>query len=160
MNTLRFISTTTANGVLEREFTLGEDIHGMLWSPAAEPTAPLVLLGHGGGRDAKALPMAGRAQYLVAEGFHAVAIDAPAHGVRPRSAYDEQQTAAMQEAMSTGVPVGPIVVPYNLQLAERAVPEWQATLDALGRLPGIDCTTANALPALTAMAKAKSAARG
>jgi dienelactone hydrolase len=140
MNTLRFISTTTANGVLEREFTLGDDIHGMLWSPATESpsSAPLVLLGHGGGRDAKALPMVGRAQYLVAEGFHAVAIDAPGHGERPRTALDDEQIAAMQEAMSTGVPVGPIVVPYNLHLAERAVPEWQATLDALEALPGID----------------------
>ncbi|WP_327634620.1 dienelactone hydrolase family protein [Kribbella sp. NBC_00482] len=138
MTDLHFISTTT-NGVLEREFTIGEDIHGVLWSPAApSQPAPVILLGHGGGRDAKALPMVGRAQRLVAEGFHAVAIDAPGHGERPRTALDDEQIAAMQEAMSTGVPVGPIVVPYNLHLAERAVPEWQATLDALERLPEVD----------------------
>lgn len=140
MTDLQFISTTTTDGVLEREFTLGDSVHGMLWSPAAPParSAPLVLLGHGGGRDAKALPMVGRGRHLVAAGFHAVAIDAPGHGERPRTALDDQQIAAMQEAMNTGVPVGPIVVPYNLHLAERAVPEWQATLDALEQLPGID----------------------
>lgn len=43
----------------------------------------------------------------------------------------------MQRAMAAGEPVGPIVVPYNLHLAERAVPEWQTTLDALRELPEI-----------------------
>ena len=41
----------------------------------------------------------------------------------------------MQQAMAAGEPVGPIVVRYNAHLAERAVPEWQATLDALQELP-------------------------
>lgn len=134
MNTLR---STTTNGLLEREFTLGDDLRGVLWSPSEDP-APLVLLGHGGGRDAKAAPMAGRAKRLVEAGFHAVCIDAPAHGSRPRTAYDVQQEAAMKEAMATGVPVGPIVVPYNRHLADLAVPEWQATLDFLEGLPGIE----------------------
>jgi hypothetical protein len=31
----------------------------------------------------------------------------------------------------------PIVIDYNMSLAERAVPEWQATLDALQALPEI-----------------------
>lgn len=133
---LQFISTATTNGVLEREFTLG-DVHGMLWSPDGVDQAPLVLLGHGGGRDSKAAPMVGRARMLTAAGFHAVSIDAPGHGDRPRTALDERETVAMQHAMEIGEPVGPIVVPYNLHLAERAVPEWQATLDALEQLPGI-----------------------
>lgn len=34
-------------------------------------------------------------------------------------------------------PVGLIVVRYNADIAERAVPEWQATLDALQELPEI-----------------------
>jgi dienelactone hydrolase len=137
MNDLHFIRTTSANGVVEREFTLGE-LHGMLWSPAGVESAPLVLLGHGGGRDSKAAPMVGRAQRLVAAGFHAAALDAPGHGTRPRTALDDEQVAAMQEAMATGVPVGPIVVPYNRHLAELAVPEWRATLDVLEKLPEID----------------------
>jgi len=33
--------------------------------------------------------------------------------------------------------MGPIIVDYNSSLAERAVPEWQATLDALEKLPEI-----------------------
>ncbi|WP_328999577.1 alpha/beta hydrolase [Kribbella sp. NBC_00709] len=136
MDQLRFISTTTTNGVLEREFSLG-DVHGMLWSPASAEPAPLVLLGHGGGRDSKAAPMVGRARMLTEAGFHAVSIDAPGHGDRPRTALDERETVAMQHAMEVGEPVGPIVVPYNLHLAERAVPEWQATLDALEQLPEI-----------------------
>ena len=43
----------------------------------------------------------------------------------------------MQQARAAGEPVGPIVVRYNAHLAERAVPEWQATLDALQELPEI-----------------------
>ncbi|GGJ70233.1 hypothetical protein GCM10010121_096100 [Streptomyces brasiliensis] len=43
----------------------------------------------------------------------------------------------MQRAMAAGEPVGSIVVRYNAHLAERAVPEWQATLDALQELPKI-----------------------
>ncbi|MFD9563843.1 hypothetical protein [Streptomyces sp. NPDC059994] len=40
-------------------------------------------------------------------------------------------------ARAAGEPIGPIVVDYNSSLAERAVPEWQATLDALQALPEI-----------------------
>jgi cephalosporin-C deacetylase-like acetyl esterase len=36
-----------------------------------------------------------------------------------------------------GEPVGPIVERYNADIAARAVPEWQATLDALQELPEI-----------------------
>jgi hypothetical protein len=34
-------------------------------------------------------------------------------------------------------PIGPIVIDYNISLAERAVPEWRATVDALQALPEI-----------------------
>ncbi len=43
----------------------------------------------------------------------------------------------MLRARAAGEPEGPIVVRYNAQLAERAVPEWRATLDALQQLPEI-----------------------
>ena len=36
-----------------------------------------------------------------------------------------------------GEPEGPIVVRYNAYLAELAMPEWRATLDALQELPEI-----------------------
>ena len=138
MHSVQFISETSSDGVRERDFTVGE-IPGVLWSPVpGSGRAPLVLMGHGGGRDRKAPAMTGRAQRLVTGcGFHVAAIDAPGHGSRPRTAHDEQEIAAMQRAMAAGEPVGPIVVRYNAHLAERAVPEWRATLDALQQLPEI-----------------------
>jgi hypothetical protein len=36
------------------------------------------------------------------------------HSDRPRTAHDEQEIAALQQAMAAGEPVGPIVVRYNL----------------------------------------------
>ncbi|MET8143622.1 alpha/beta hydrolase [Sphaerisporangium sp. NPDC005288] len=135
---MRFTAETSSDGVLERDFTVGE-VTGVLWSPAAaSDRAPLVLLGHGGGMHKKAPGMVGRARLLVADGgFTVVAIDAPGHGGRPRTAADEREIAAMRRATAAGEPAGPIVARYNAHLAERAVPEWQATLDALQELPEI-----------------------
>ncbi|WP_406327095.1 alpha/beta hydrolase [Streptomyces sp. NBC_00203] len=138
MHSVQFTAETSSNGVVERDFTVG-DIPGVLWSPASgADRAPLVLMGHGGGTHKKAPAMTGRAHLLVTGcGFHVACIDAPGHGGRPRTAHDEQEIAVMQRAMAAGEPVGPIVVRYNAHLAERAVPEWQATLDALQELPEI-----------------------
>ncbi|MFI7616944.1 alpha/beta hydrolase [Nonomuraea terrae] len=136
---MRFTAETSSGGVLEREFTVGE-VPGVLWSPVSgADRAPLVLLGHGGGMHKKAPGTVGRAHRLVAGcGFHVAAVDAPGHGGRPRTATDERETAALRQAMAAGEPVGPIIIRYNAHLAERAVPEWQATLDALQKLPEID----------------------
>ena len=138
MDSVIFTAETSADGVVERHFTVGE-VDGVLWSPASRSDrAPLVLMGHGGGTHKRAPAMVGRAQRLVADGGFIVAtIDAPGHGGRPRTATDEREIAAMQQAMAAGEPVGPIVVRYNAHLAERAVPEWQATLDALQELSEI-----------------------
>ena len=40
--------------------------------------------------------------------------------------------------MAAGEPVGPQIARYNAAQAERAVPEWRATLDALRAQPGLD----------------------
>ena len=40
--------------------------------------------------------------------------------------------------MTAGEPVGPQIARYNASQAERAVPEWRATLDALQAQPGLD----------------------
>ncbi|BBA96326.1 hypothetical protein RVR_1573 [Actinacidiphila reveromycinica] len=124
--------------MIERDFAVG-GVPGVLWSPAAGAgRAPLVLVGHGGGMHKKAPAVSGRAQRIVAGcGFHVAAIDAPGHGGRPRTAHDEREIAELYRARAAGEPEGPIVVRYNAHLAERAVPEWRATLDALRTLPEI-----------------------
>ncbi|MEU6272044.1 alpha/beta hydrolase [Streptomyces populi] len=97
-------------------------------------------MGHGGGNHKKHPAMAGRAQLLVNGcGFHVAVIDAPGHGDRPRTAHDEKEIAELfrARARAAGEPEGPIVVRYNAHLAELAVPEWQATLDAVQELPEI-----------------------
>jgi pimeloyl-ACP methyl ester carboxylesterase len=141
MYALEFTTHTTSNGVLERDFTVG-DVPGVLWSPAtstaATDTAPLVLMGHGGGTHKRWPAMTGRAHALVhGGGFHVAVIDAPGHGDRPRTEHDEREIAELYRAREAGEPEGPVVVRYNAHLAERAVPEWRATLDALQQLPEI-----------------------
>ncbi|MFJ9535768.1 alpha/beta hydrolase [Streptomyces sp. NPDC101225] len=138
MYAVHFTAEAEKDGVLVRDFTLGE-VTGVLWSPApATGRAPLVLMGHGGGTHKKWPAMVGRAERLVQDGgFHVAVIDAPGHGGRPRTPYDEQEIAALFAARAAGEPEGPIVVRYNAELAERAVPEWRATLDALQELPEI-----------------------
>jgi pimeloyl-ACP methyl ester carboxylesterase len=139
VSSLHFTAQTVAHGMTERDFTVG-DVPGVLWSPpgAESVRAPLVLLGHGGGRHKKGPGMVGRAQRLVADGgFHVAVIDAPGHGDRPRTAHDEREIAELYRARAAGEPEGPVVVRYNAHLAQRAVPEWRATLDALQQLPEI-----------------------
>ncbi|MEU7183656.1 MULTISPECIES: alpha/beta hydrolase [Streptomyces] len=138
MHSLQFTSESSSNGMVERDFTVGE-VPGVLWSPASgADRAPLVLMGHGGGAHKKHPAMAGRAQRLVTGcGFHVAVIDAPGHGDRPRSAHDEQDVAELRQAQAAHEPEGPVVVRYNARLAELAVPEWQAALDALQELPEI-----------------------
>ena len=138
MHSLHFIAEASSNGMVERDFTVNE-IPGVLWLPASSADrTPLVLMGHGGGTHKKWPAMTGRAHRFVAGcGLHVAAIDAPGHGDRPRTAHDEQEIAALYQARAAGAPEGPIVVRYNAHLAERAVPEWQTTLDALQELPEI-----------------------
>ncbi|TCC50949.1 alpha/beta hydrolase [Kribbella capetownensis] len=135
---MHFTTQTASNGVIERDFVLG-DVTGVLWSPeSGSDGAPLHLMGHGGGLHKKAQGLVARAHYYVTTcGFTVAAIDAPGHGDRPRSAEDGKWVSALLEARAAGQPIGPIVIDYNSSLAERAVPEWQATLDALQALPEI-----------------------
>ena len=125
-------------GVLERRFTLGE-IPGILWTPVpASAPAPLILVGHPGGLHQMYPRLAGRARYYAAEyGFAAAAIELPGSGDRPRSVAAEQARADLRRALGAGEPVDEIVDALVLPLVEKAVPEWQATLDALLSLPEI-----------------------
>ena len=129
---------TTPDGVLERDFRLGE-VPGVLWTPAPpSPGTPLVLMGHGGGLHKRSPGLVARArQAVLRDGFAVAAIDAPGHGERPRSAEDRRRVDAMQAARAAGQSMAAIIADYNGSLAERAVPEWQATIDALRALPEI-----------------------
>ncbi|WP_405106724.1 alpha/beta hydrolase [Micromonospora sp. NBC_01405] len=138
MHSLQFTAESSSKGMVERDFVVGE-VPGVLWSPASgADRAPLVLMGHGGGNHKRHPAMAGRAQRFVADcGFHVAVIDAPGHGDRPRTAHDEQEVAALAAARAAGEPEGPGARRYSSYLAELAVPEWRATLDALQELAEI-----------------------
>ncbi|WP_406432896.1 dienelactone hydrolase family protein [Streptomyces sp. NBC_01589] len=126
------------DGVLEREFTLGE-IPGILWTPgSASAPVPLILLGHPGGLHKMYPRLAARARHSAAEGFAAATIELPGSGDRPRSAAAEQTRADLRRALEAGEPVDDEIVDrLVLPLVEKAVPEWQTTLDALLSLPEI-----------------------
>jgi hypothetical protein len=119
---------------------LGE-VTGVLWSAASgSRSTPLVLMGHGGGLHKKTPALLARARhYVTTYGFSVVATDAPGHGDRPRTVEDDRARAELRQAMVSGDTerVGAVSVRYGTSLAERAVPEWRATLDALQQLPEI-----------------------
>ncbi|MGW0797453.1 alpha/beta hydrolase [Streptomyces sp. NPDC002692] len=132
------------DGVLEREFTLGE-IPGVLWTPApssapapAPAPAPLILLGHPGGLRRMYPRLAARARRSAADGFAAVTVELPGSGDRPRLPALEQARADLHRTLKAGEPVGDeIIDALVLPLVEKAVPEWRATLDAVLSLPGL-----------------------
>jgi dienelactone hydrolase len=140
MYSVCFTAQTSSNGVIERDFMVDE-IPGVLWSPDSGPDhTPLVLMGHGGGLHKKTPALMARAHDLVTTwGFSVVAIDAPGHGDRPHTTQDVQEITAMQHALAAADKerFKSISIRYSIGLAERAVPEWQATLDALQKLPEI-----------------------
>lgn len=128
------------DGVLEREFTLGE-IPGILWTPeaaSASTPVPLILMGHPGGMRRMYPRLVGRARHCAAGGFAAATIELPWSGDRPGSDAADQARADMRRALEAGEPVGDDIVDrLVLPLVDQAVPECQATLDALLALPEI-----------------------
>ena len=126
------------DGVLEREFVLG-DIPGILWTPAsASAPAPLILLGHPGGLHRMYPRLLARARHCAAAGFAAATIELPGSGDRPRSAAAEEARADLRRVLEAGDPVDDEIVDrLVLPLVEKAVPEWRAALDALLSLPEI-----------------------
>ncbi|ABD10906.1 dienelactone hydrolase-like enzyme [Frankia casuarinae] len=136
---MRFTSEQRLDdGVLERAFTLGE-IPGILWTPAsASAPAPLILLGHPGGLHKMYPRLVARARRSAADGFAAATIELPGSGDRPRSATAEQARVDLHRALKAGEPVDEEIVDrLVLPLVEKAVPEWQAALDAFLSLPEI-----------------------
>ena len=136
---MRFTSERRLDdGVLERGFTLGE-IPGIVWTPGfASAPAPLILLGQPGGLQRMYPRLVARARHSVAEGFAAATIELPGSGDRPRWAAAEQARADLRRAREAGKPVSDeIIDALVLPLVDKAVPEWQAALDALLSLPEI-----------------------
>ncbi|MEU5907878.1 alpha/beta hydrolase [Micromonospora sp. NPDC047527] len=137
---MRFTSEQRLDdGVLEREFTLGE-IPGILWTPtSASAPVPLILLGHPPLGLQKMYPrLVARARRAAADGFAAATIELPGSGDRPRWAAAERARADLRRAMEAGEPVSDeIIDALILPLVDKAVPESQATLDALLSLPEI-----------------------
>ncbi|MFJ2512019.1 dienelactone hydrolase family protein [Streptomyces griseoviridis] len=124
------------DGVLAREFTLGE-IPGTLWTPASAAPAPLILMAHNNGLPKNEPRLVARALRSAAYGYAVATIDAAGCGTRPRSATDEQARADLRRAMRAGEPVDEIFESFIGPLVENAVPEWRTTLDALLELPEI-----------------------
>jgi hypothetical protein len=125
------------DGVVEREFVLG-DVPGILWTP--EPSSapvPLVLLGHPGGLRRMYPRLVGRARHCAASGFASATIELPGGGERPRIPALEQARADLRQSLAADEPVEEIVERLILPLVEKAVPEWQSTLDVLLSMPEI-----------------------
>ncbi|MFI1198831.1 dienelactone hydrolase family protein [Streptomyces sp. NPDC020883] len=126
------------DGVLEREFILGE-IPGTLWTPGSAPS-PLILMAHNNGLSKGEPRLVARARKTAAYGYAVASIDAAGCGDRPRSAADEQARADLRRAMQAGEPVDEIFESFIGPLVEKAVPEWQSTLDSLLSLPEVGGT--------------------
>ncbi|MDH6455761.1 MULTISPECIES: alpha/beta hydrolase [unclassified Streptomyces] len=129
------------DGVLEREFALGE-IPGILWTPeaaSASASVPLILLGHPGLGLHKMYPrLVARARHSAAEGFATATIELPGSGNRPSWPALDQARADLRRAMQAGEPLSDeIIDALVLPLVDRATPEWQAALDDLLALPEI-----------------------
>ncbi|QFQ95515.1 alpha/beta hydrolase [Streptomyces phaeolivaceus] len=124
------------DGVLVREFTLGE-IPGTLWTPASAAPAPLILMAHNNGLPKADARLVARARHCAADGYAVATVDAAGCGDRPRSTADEQARADLRRALRAGEPVDEIFESVVGPLVENAVPEWRTTLDALLALPEI-----------------------
>ena len=137
-SSMHFITESVDDGLSARHFMVGE-VPGVLWTPVgpARPR-PLVLLGHGGGQHKAAPGMVGRARRFADDGFAVAAIDAPGHGDRPRTDREQRFSAGMAERLSAGETVASRVGDYHVAVAEQAVGDWKAVLDALQGVVGPD----------------------
>lgn len=98
------------DGVIEREFVLGE-IPGILWTPASASAAvPLILLGHPGGLSRMYPRLVGRARRAVASGFAAATIELPGSGVRSPLPDVERARADLRRVVAAGEPVGDDII--------------------------------------------------
>lgn len=129
-------------GITEREFTLG-DISGILWTPPAASSSapvPLILMGQPGGFGMRQMypRLVARARSAAAQGFAAASIEMPGAGNRTPLPGAEQARADLIRAISAGEqPADNVIDRLILPLVDKAVPEWQTTLDEILDLPEI-----------------------
>lgn len=140
---MHFTSEQPLDDVLiERNFTLG-DVSGVLWTPAsASPStpAPLILMGQPGGFSLqRMLPrLRARARSSAEQRLAAIAIEQPGAGDRPALPGAAEAREDLGRAIAAGVQPGEEIIDrLILPLVDRAVPEWQATLDEVLALPEI-----------------------
>lgn len=142
-------STLHPGGVREVDFTVdggGSRVPCVVWMPTHGNTPQtLVAFGHGGSQHKKAPDIRARAlRYASQHGWCGLAIDAPGHGDRTST-----EQAALQRTLTArrlrGDPTAPSLAPAEKrafldELAERAVPEWRAALDAVcaGLAPSLE----------------------
>lgn len=130
------------DGVTEREFTL-RDFPGILWTPPAASSStpvPLILLGQPGGFGIRRMypRLVVRALSAAAQGFAALCIELPGAGGRPPLPGAVRARADLMRAISAGETPAPDVIDrLILPLVDRAVPEWQISLDEVLALPEI-----------------------
>jgi alpha-beta hydrolase superfamily lysophospholipase len=135
---MQFSAEAISDGVTQRLFTVG-DAPGVVWAPAhATGPRPLILLGHGGGAHKTAPSILARARRYVTDGGYAVAaIDMPGWGGRPMPAECAPFNAEIEELNAVGKPLGDAFARRGVIVATIAIPEWQATIDALTTLDWI-----------------------
>src|SRR6185295_7102334 len=133
-----FTRERSADGVTERLFELtvaGERVPAVIWAPeGARAPRPLICMGHGGSQHKKINTLAARArQYAQRLGYATLAIDAPGHGDR----ISREQAAVLarevgERVRGLGAAGGPSaeLLKTMAERAKRAIPEWQAALDA------------------------------
>jgi hypothetical protein len=82
--------------------------------------------------------LAARARHAAADGFATATIELPGSGDRVRLPEVEEARADLRRVLQAGEPVPEDIIDrLILPLADRAVPEWRATLDVLLSLPEI-----------------------
>jgi fermentation-respiration switch protein FrsA (DUF1100 family) len=129
-------------GIRERAFTL-DDVSGILWTPAAASSSapvPLILMGQPGGIGMRRMHprLAARARSAAAHGFASVAVELPGAGDRAPLPGAQQARADLARAISAGErPAEDVIDRLILPLVNKAVPEWQTTLDEVLDLPEI-----------------------
>jgi alpha-beta hydrolase superfamily lysophospholipase len=136
---MRFVSEEVSEGVSERLFELdvnGDTVPGAMWAPAdAAAGRPLVLMGHGGTQHKKVDTLLARARAYVRHfGYAVAAIDAPGHGDRITAAEQAERSAAIARRIAERRAADPELMREMAARMVKAVPEWQATLDALQKV--------------------------